>query len=405
MTYNTKYEVQQEGNEKVVSNTAGNDASQDEAEQKKGCCKRYAPPKYILGVFLIICVAFIWTYASVLIQYIFQEMKYGKPYFMTYFNTNAFAVNTFGFLFVKSWRRLPWKNDKEDAPIYLIDPALQKLYNAKGMGPDDIDEENKTRSAGGEHNVGIKPYSKFKVFKCACFFCPIWFAANYLFNMSLSLTSVSSVTVLSSTSCVWTFIIALCLFDQRVSVVSVTAVGLTVAGSAMIAYSDLSKGDNHGITGDILSITSAMLYAIYTSVIKWHAPDDDRYSVIMMFGMVGAINLLTFWLGLVILHFSEAETFEFPNWVQFLLLFTNALVGTNLSDILWARAVLLTSPVVATVGLVLTTPISMVSDLLIKKAVFNTLYIFGALFLAIGFITINLESKLPSLSCRRQTSR
>jgi hypothetical protein len=45
--------------------------------------------------------------------------------------------------------------------------------------------------------------------RLACVFCPLWFAANYTFNASLSLTSVASNTVLSTTSGLFTFLLGL----------------------------------------------------------------------------------------------------------------------------------------------------------------------------------------------------
>jgi solute carrier family 35 protein F5 len=43
-------------------------------------------------------------------------------------------------------------------------------------------------------------YTFWQIARTSLIFCPIWFAANYSYNKSLSLTSVSSNTILSSTS-------------------------------------------------------------------------------------------------------------------------------------------------------------------------------------------------------------
>lgn len=46
-----------------------------------------------------------------------------------------------------------------------------------------------------------------QVMNISIIFCPIWFLANYCFNEALSLTSVSSNTILSSTSSLFTLLI------------------------------------------------------------------------------------------------------------------------------------------------------------------------------------------------------
>ncbi len=43
-------------------------------------------------------------------------------------------------------------------------------------------------------------YTFWQIARTSLIFCPVWFAANYSYNKSLSLTSVSSNTILSSTS-------------------------------------------------------------------------------------------------------------------------------------------------------------------------------------------------------------
>jgi solute carrier family 35 protein F5 len=65
------------------------------------------------------------------------------------------------------------------------------------------------------------------------------------------------------------------------------------------------------------------------------------------------------------------------------------LIGTNLSDVLWAKAVVLTSPFVATLGLSLTTPFAMVAGAIVNHAKYSLLYIAGALVVTGGFVVSN----------------
>lgn len=60
-----------------------------------------------------------------------------------------------------------------------------------------------------------------------------------------------------------------------------------------------------------------------------------------------------------------------------------------LSDYLWARSIVLTSPTVATVGLSLTIPLAFLSDFLLGKGTVGYLSGFGAVFVIFGFVFVN----------------
>ena len=77
-------------------------------------------------------------------QYIFQDEAFDKPFFLTYLDTSCFMVYLLGF-FQREWR----ENHTNKISIY-------------------------------EH---IKLAGQFGIF---------WFAANYIFNLSLNLTSVAA---------------------------------------------------------------------------------------------------------------------------------------------------------------------------------------------------------------------
>ncbi|KPA74352.1 hypothetical protein ABB37_09332 [Leptomonas pyrrhocoris] len=269
----------------------------------------------------------------------------------------------------------------------VISPELLEQDPLEGPHP--------RRSHKRARQQRILRYSLRRIWTCALCFCPLWFLANYLFNLSLSITSVASNTVLSSTSSIWTLLLSYVMLRQRVGIHRIVAVAMCVSGSIMVGLADKdATGGNNTIGGDIAALLSAFFYAAYTSVLKWYLPDDERYSMGMVFGAVGALNFVFLWPGLPILSVTKAEPFAWPTGQQLWPLFVNALVGTNLSDVLWARSVVLTSPVVATLGLSLTTPLAMVVDAIFKHAHFNGIYISGAVLVMLGFLLANLPIEI-----------
>jgi len=129
-----------------------------------------------------------------------------------------------------------------------------------------------------------------------------------------------------------------------------------------VSYSDqLTRHDANGYTiptpliGDLLALCGAVFYGCYTTLLKLKIGDESRIDMPLFFGFVGAFNVLFMWPAFPLLHFLGLEKFELPFspslWIMVLL---NAFVGTFLSDYLWLLAMLMTSPLVVTLGISLT---------------------------------------------------
>lgn len=374
-------------------------ADEDDAEDtriKRLCeaCGLKTVSRYAVGVVLLIIVAVIWVGASEWIQFIYGDLNYNKPYFLTYFNTSTFALYNLGYLGVKWWRQVPWAYPGEvESEGFFTLPARRMR---EGQTHANIETENAANGGSSSTDAAavtpLPRYSRRELVRCALCFCPLWFIANVLFNYSLSYTSVSSNTILSTTSSVWTLVFARVFLKQPVLLLKFAALVLSIGGTAMVAYGDdrSNDGGTDGISGDILALVSAIFYASYTTVLRFLLPDETRYSMPMVFGFVGICNLVLMWPGLVAVHYTGLETFEFPTWNILWPLALNGLIGTNLSDVLWAKAVILTSPFVATLGLSLTTPFAMVADLVIHQTRYSGLYISGAVVVTFGFVVSNV---------------
>jgi solute carrier family 35 protein F5 len=109
------------------------------------------------------------------------------------------------------------------------------------------------------------------------------------------------------------------------------------------------------LIGDLLALCGAVFYGCYTTLLKVKIGDESRIDMPLFFGFVGAFNVLLLWPAFPILHFLGLEKFELPFspslWIMVLI---NAFVGTFLSDYLWLLAMLMTSPLVVTLGISLT---------------------------------------------------
>lgn len=75
-------------------------------------------------------------------------------------------------------------------------------------------------------------------------------------------------------------------------------------------------------------------------------------------------------------------------------IFLNGFCDNVLSDYLWARAVVLTSPTVATLGMSITIPLAIISDVCLGKSTFSPMSLIGAILVITGFTLVNVDDEI-----------
>lgn len=158
----------------------------------------------------------------------------------------------------------------------------------------------------------------------------------------LEYTTVASSTILTSTSSkisflycyccayaqtaigVWTLIFGALLSVEKFTVKKLVGVLASLAGIVLISSIDITgnqdlnrgsfphKSHKEVAIGDVLAFTSAVMYGVYTTLMKKRIGDESRVDMPLFFGFVGLFNIITLLPGFFILHFTGFETFEFP---------------------------------------------------------------------------------------------
>jgi len=219
---------------------------------------------------------------------------------------------------------------------------------------------------------------------------PIWFAMNWTFNQSLSITSVTSSTVIASTSSVFTMLLSWVFLKQPWSWINLFAVAVTILGSALVAIPDAGHsedGQESSVWGDLLSLVSAALYGLFSVALKKRVSGSDQVLLSMLYGLIGGLSLVVFLPIFAIYLAVKFNEFQFSGKVL-ALLFVNGMLGVS-SDFVWAHAVLWTSPLTATIGLSLTIPVAAICDWLFFHETFSVFYILGAVAICSGFLASN----------------
>ncbi|KAI0438065.1 hypothetical protein F4803DRAFT_536383 [Xylaria telfairii] len=366
-----------------------------------------------LGIALLLVTVFLWTTSNFLASYIFSDRTYNKPFFVVYINTSVFAVSMIpicikyvlkngGFRHVKNQALLAWRERARGTERFKArtedeDPAIgERLL---------VSEDESLETHGISKSNPVEKLSFFETAKFSLEFALIWFLGNYFASACLEYTSVGSVTILTSTSSVWTLIFCGLMKIEPFSVRKLIGVLASLSGVVLISLVDLSgDGNDDGrgnfphktqaqiAIGDAMAFFSAIVYGIYVVVMKVRVGNEDRVNMPLFFGLVGTFNVLLLWPLFPILHYTGIEPFELPpNGKVWAIILLNSL-SSFVSDMSWAYAMLLTTPLVVTVGLSLNIPLSLIGEIIQYEQYSSFVYWVGAVIVVISFVFINHES-------------
>ncbi|KAJ5120663.1 uncharacterized protein N7515_010051 [Penicillium bovifimosum] len=368
-----------------------------------------------LGITLLLVVVVLWTTSNFLGSTIFADKTYAHPFFVTYTNTSMFTMPLFFIIGRRTWNL--WRARK-----FSQITSLRSLLNHLDSHDPKAEEESMLHSGSDEEGgrfgqpstkapsgkLGLKATAKLSVQ-----FCLLWFTANYFAMGCLQFTSVGSTTILTSTSGIWTLVFGALIRVEKFTMRKFMGVMASLIGIILISRVDLSKPDTgetpdgnegsfpHKSTGEIalgdaMAAFSAIMYGLYTVVMKKQVGDESRVNMPLFFGLVGFFNVVLLWPGFFIFHWTGLEPFSLPETSRVWTIILSNAFASFVSDIAWAYAMLLTTPLVVTVGLSMTIPLSLIGQMVLQSEYASPLYWVGAAIVFLSFLVVNHESKIQN---------
>ena len=226
----------------------------------------------------------------------------------------------------------------------------------------------------------------------------VWLIAQLTYNVSLKHIAVSTSSSISALSSFFSYLFSILLLrGYKLEIFPILGIVSSILGIHLLVKTD-SDGSAmtttpQSISGIILAIISCALYGLFGVLLKRFTKISD--SVIFVFGQLGLVAIILGIPLLVIANILEIEIFAFPSVPCFLAICINALFGSVLSDVLLAKAILCLSPIIVSVGLTFTIPVS----LLIEKGVSNVSTIgnvLGYLFVLVSLVLVSTSDPLVS---------
>ncbi|KAF8849864.1 hypothetical protein BDZ45DRAFT_603719 [Acephala macrosclerotiorum] len=373
-----------------------------------------------LGIILLLTTVVLWTASNFIQSFIFADNTYSKPYFVTYVNTATFAISL-----VPIMIRMSYEHGFDHVQTSCVEFWRGSVNQYQAIGTKSEDREDETEDpmsasqtrllvddeAGAidalSGDLGVQEKLNLQeTAKLSLEFCLLWFVANYLVSACLEYTSVASSTILTSTSSIWTLIFGAFARVEHFSFKKLIGVFASLVGIILISTVDLSGKDNDEnrgnfphkskgeiALGDAMAIGSAVVYGMYIVVMKKRVGNEDRVNMPLFFGLVGFFNLIFLWPGLFILHWTGVEPFALPSTGRvWTIVLVNAVISL-VSDFAWAYALLLTTPLVVTVGISMTIPLSLIGQMVLSAQYSSAMYWVGAGIVLSSFLFINHETR------------
>lgn len=339
--------------------------------------------QWSLGLFFLGLVVVLWVLSSFLLNGIFEHGAYSKPFFITWINTTSFAFYLLPYYFGQPQTE-PIECDKDPDLEEALDEAEQHGTSPLIVTPSRISKP--------------PPLTVAQTIKLSFWFCILWFTSNLLNNASLMFTSVSSQTILASTSSFFTILVGYFGGIENLSHIKIISLILSFVGVVLVAGNDdpTSSGtDDPGkiVWGNLLTLGGALCYSVYSILLKREVKEDWRMDMRLFFGWVGVFNLLFLWPPIILMDKLGYETFELPPTKTIYIVIVVNCLTSFLADFLWARAMLLTTPLTVTVGLSMTIPVAMLGDLVFKFKWNSPIYTLGAILVCISFYLINKDEE------------
>lgn len=351
-----------------------------------------------VGLFMLSIVIISWVSSSFLLNQIFEDDSYRKPFFITYINVSSFVLYLIPIF--KDTLKQYYKTGK-----FSIEETLSLKQNEEEKATNDDDEMTPLLSCESDDAENDKLTVRNTI-RLSAVFAVLWFGANLATNASLSYTSVASQTILSSTSSFFTLVLGAVLQVESVTENKIIGLLISFFGIILVTKSDslsgsaaasITNGKGDGVAnisvmiGNILALAGALVYGLYSTFLKKSIKNESRINIKLFFGFVGFFTIVLLWPSIIILDYYRIETFELPMDSRILgIIVINGAI-TFISDYCWAKSILLTSPLTVTVGLSTTIPFAMVGDFIFKGKSISLWYLMGALMVLSSFILINKE--------------
>ncbi|CAD6338628.1 unnamed protein product [Miscanthus lutarioriparius] len=246
--------------------------------------------RWCLGLIYIVAVAGIWIAASYIVQSVVDAGV--SPFLITYICNSLFVVyipiveaaRYFEDSVGNFWTKLKFKDAEslqqasDLESVNLLQSGGHEINVASDQSQTRPSEDTSVPDTSFPASKGLDAkgrWTRARVAKVSMLISPFWFLAQLTFNLSLRYTTVTSNTILSSTSSLFTFLVALVFLGETFTWLKLISVLLCMGGLIDNVLSDYLWGKAILLTTTTVAtagLTIQVPIAAIVDTLTGHAP-------------------------------------------------------------------------------------------------------------------------------------
>uniref|UniRef100_A0A4W3GDP3 Solute carrier family 35 member F4 n=1 Tax=Callorhinchus milii TaxID=7868 RepID=A0A4W3GDP3_CALMI len=323
--------------------------------------------KVFWAFLIILSVSSSWVGTTQIVKITYKNFY--CPFFMTWFSTNwnimFFPVYYTGHLATAQDKQSPIKKIRyrsECSRIFGEDGLTLKLF--------------------------LKRTAPFSI---------LWTLTNYLYLLALKKLTATDVSALFCCNKAFVFLLSWIVLKDKFMGVRIVAAIMAITGIVMMAYADGFHGDS--IIGVALAVGSASTSALYKVLFKMFLGSANFGEAAHFLSTMGFFNLIFISSAPVILYFTKVEY-----WSSFSALPWGYLCGVAslwlAFNILVNVGVVITYPILISIGTLLSVPGNAAVDLLKHEMIFSVVRLAATTIICIGFLLMLLPEEWDEITLR-----
>ncbi|ETL36150.1 hypothetical protein L916_11841 [Phytophthora nicotianae] len=226
-----------------------------------------------------------------------------------------------------------------------------------------------------------------KLLKMAVVLNSVYIIADYMWFSALGMVSVAAGTSISNTAPFFVYLFSMCFLHEQASLKKLCGVLTSFIGVALITiYQDgeVETTQNTSIVACMLVVVQTMIVGGYAVAYRVFVGEEivDASTILTLTGICGAVTIPVWLIGSLLFAVCPWESMREPlglpgtEWGLFLLVAAASLAGAY--TVLQSLALCWTTPLITSVGAMMTIPLSLVWDLTINGRVFPWECILGS---------------------------
>ncbi|MEQ2182516.1 hypothetical protein GOODEAATRI_023157, partial [Goodea atripinnis] len=332
--------------------------------------------KVLGGLLMVLCVSSSWVGTTQVVKLTFQS--FSCPFFISWFSSNwnilFFPIYYSGHVFTTGEKQTPIQKFRECSKLFGEDGMSLKLF--------------------------VKRTAPFSI---------LWTLTNYLYLLALKKLTATDVSALYCCHKAFVFLLSWIILKDRFMGVRIVAAIMAITGIVMMAYADGFHGDS--FVGVALAVGSASTSALYKVLFKMFLGSANLGEVAHFLSTMGFFNLIFISCVPLILYFTRVEHLGSLSSLPWGYLFGLAGLWLDLFyltlsmcflvfNILVHVGVVLTYPILISIGTLLSVPGNAAVDVLKHEVIFSVVRLAATCIICLGFLLLLLPEEWDSVILR-----